>query len=122
MARIAVINDDTTFLSLMHSLLQEKDWDTVILKESSKAYEQIKKDPPDLIILDVRMESQESGWTVLELIKLDPATNSVPIIVCSAAVDDLRSREPWLTHHGIMTLPKPFDIDDLYRRVEAALG
>jgi DNA-binding response OmpR family regulator len=121
MARIAVINDDTTFLSLMHSLLQEKGWDTVILKESSKAYEQIKKDPPDLIILDIRMESQESGWTVLELIKLDPATNSVPIIVCSAAVDDLRSREPWLMHHGIVTLPKPFDIDDLYRRVEAAL-
>jgi response regulator RpfG family c-di-GMP phosphodiesterase len=58
----------------------------------------------------------------LEIIKLDPATSSIPIIVCSAAVDDLRSHEPWLMHHGIVTLAKPFDIDDLYKRVESALG
>jgi DNA-binding response OmpR family regulator len=67
------------------------------------------------------MESPEAGWSILELLKLDPATNSIPVIVCSAAIDDLRSREPWLAHHGIVTLPKPFDIDDLYKRVEAAL-
>jgi DNA-binding response OmpR family regulator len=121
MVRIAVVNDDTTFLSLMSALLAERGWMMMEVRESGNAYTKLKEEQPDLVILDIRMGSPEAGWNILELLKLDPATSSIPVIVCSAALDDLRSREPWLAHHGIITLPKPFDIDDLYRRVEAAL-
>jgi CheY-like chemotaxis protein len=122
MVRITVVNDDTAFLSLMSEVLAERGWETREVRESGDAYEVLKKEQPDLVILDIRMDHQESGWTVLELLKLDPSTRAIPVIICSAAMDDLRAKESWLNEHGIAILPKPFDIDDLYGRVEALLG
>jgi DNA-binding response OmpR family regulator len=119
--RIAVVNDDTTFLSLVEELLADNGWEAFTLRESKTAFKMIKDDPPDLVMLDIRMGSPEAGWTIIELLKLDPATADVPIIVCSAALDDLRSKEEWLRQHNILTLPKPFDLDDLYRTVEEGL-
>jgi len=83
---------------------------------------QLRADLPDLIILDIRMETPESGWNLVELLALDRITHHVPVIVCSAAIQDLRSHEEWLNNHGIAVLPKPFDIDELYACVEKALN
>lgn len=122
MTRIAVINDDTDFLTLMGELLEDRGWTAIIHREGEDAYRLLKQDFPDLIILDIRMGNPEQGWKILELVTLDPETNAIPVIVCSAAIDDLRSKQDWLNEHGISVLPKPFDIDDLYREVEAMLA
>ncbi len=121
MTRIAVVNDDTIFLDMMAAVLEDHDWDTQICREGRNAFGELRANPPDLIILDIRMETPETGWTLLELLSLDPITSRLPIIVCSAALLDLRSHEDWLNKHGIEVLPKPFDIDELYERVEKAL-
>ena len=122
MTRIAVVNDDTTFLDMMAAVLQERGWHTDIYRESRNAFGSLQANPPDLIILDIRMESPETGWTLLELITLDRGLRSIPVIVCSAALLDLRAHEPLLKQYGIAVLPKPFDIATLYAEVESALG
>jgi len=119
--KVAVINNDTDFLSLMNDLLNSSGWDTIVCRESNLAVGMVKADKPDIVVLDVRMETPESGWNVLELLKLDPDTRHLPIVVCSAAVGDLREREEWLRGHGVQTLPKPFDIDDLFAAINTAL-
>jgi two-component system, cell cycle response regulator len=121
MRRIAVVNDDTVFLEMMASVLAEQGYETEIYRETDGAFESLQRSRPDLIILDIRMERPENGWTLLELLILDRVTSTVPVIVCSAAVVDLREREDWLAAHGIAILPKPFDIKDLYQQVELAL-
>ena len=122
MTKIAVVNDDTVFLDMMAAVLSDAGWDTVICRESSRAFEELKREQPDLIILDIRMESPESGWTLLELLTLDRQMATTPIIVCSAAIYDLRAHQEWLSEHGIAVLPKPFDIEHLLANVEQALG
>ena len=57
----------------------------------------------------------------LELLTLDATTSSIPVIVCSAAILDLRAHESMLKKYGIAVLPKPFDIATLYGHVEEAL-
>ncbi len=121
MTRIAVVNDDTVFLEMMAAVLTEKGWDTKIYREQGNAFSGLQQDPPDLIILDVRMGSPEAGWTLLELFTLDRTLSEIPVIVCSAALHDLRAHEAWLNQNGIAVLPKPFNIDQLYEKVEAAL-
>lgn len=121
MTRIAVVNDDTVFLDMMAAVLKEGGWDTDVYRESDRAFTALRRNPPDLIILDIRMESPESGWTILELLTLDPVTSHIPVIVCSAAILDLRSHERWLNEHGIAVLPKPFDLEQLYTEVRSAL-
>lgn len=121
-ARIALINDDTVFLGLMQELLETiEGYQVTICREGDQAYEFVKQQQPDLVILDIRMGGEETGWTVLELLTLDPATRPIPLIVCSAAIRDLQDHEPLLKQYGIDVLPKPFDLDALLENVEAAL-
>ena len=121
--RIALINDDTSFLELMHDLLEHSEGcEVLICKESDNAYAFVKEQRPDLVILDIRMGSEETGWKILELLTLDPETHPIPVIVCSAAIGELREHEPLLHKYGVGVLPKPFDLDALLEKVELALG
>ena len=120
--RVAVINDDTAFLELMHALLLEEGYEAHCYKEGAAAYEQVRALDPAVIILDVRMGNPETGWQVLELLKLDRALSKKPIIVCSAAVSELQAHAPYLQSKGCMILAKPFDLDDLLGLLAQAVG
>jgi CheY-like chemotaxis protein len=96
MTKIAVVNDDTVFLDMMAAVLAEGGWETVVFRDSSGAFDELKRERPDLIILDIRMETPESGWTLLELLTLDREMATIPMIVCSAAIHDLHAHEEWL--------------------------
>jgi two-component system sensor histidine kinase VicK len=122
-ARIAVINDDTAFLSLMQDLLREEgNYDVLICKEWDSAYQFVKTEQPDLLILDIRIGGEENGWTILNLLTLDPETRSMPKIVCSAAIQSLHEHQPMLTKFGIRALSKPFDLDTLLETIERKIG
>jgi CheY-like chemotaxis protein len=94
----------------------------LICREWDDAYGFIKEQRPRLVILDIRMGGEERGWTILNLLTLDPATRPIPIIVCSAAVQSLHEHQPWLDKFGICALPKPFDLDMLLEMVHRVLG
>jgi DNA-binding response OmpR family regulator len=122
-ARIAVINDDTAFLDLMEELLErEEGYDVGVCREAGNAYGFVKEQLPDLVILDIRVGHEESGWTILELLTLDPVTRPIPVIVCSAALHSLAEHQPLLEQYGCEVLAKPFDLDALLAKIEAALG
>ncbi len=122
-ARIAVINDDTAFLSLMEELLeQDEGYDVVVCREAGNSYQFVKDQHPDLVILDIRVGHEENGWQILELLTLDPATRPIPVIVCSAALHSLAEHQPLLEQYGCDMLAKPFDLDALVAKVQAALG
>jgi CheY-like chemotaxis protein len=118
-ARVAVVNDDTAFLDLMHELLeQEENYEVLICREWDNAYQFIREQLPDLIIQDIRIGGEEHGWTILNLLTLDPRTRPIPVIVCSAAIQSLHEHQEWLNQYGIRALPKPFDLDTLLGAVE----
>jgi DNA-binding NtrC family response regulator len=122
-ARIAVINDDTDFLDLMRDLLQEEeDFEVLICKEWDHAYQFVKDEQPDLVIQDIRIGGEEHGWTILNLLTLDPATRPIPMIVCSAAIYSLHEHQEMLSKFGIHALPKPFDLDNLLQTIEDSLA
>jgi CheY-like chemotaxis protein len=124
--RLAVVDDDTTFLQLMHDLLEEdENFEVLIHREWDNAYDFVKEQRPDLVILDIRIGGEERGWTILNLLTLDPVTRPIPVIVCSAAIQSLHTHQPWLDQFGICALPKPFDLDmllDMVNRVLPADG
>jgi CheY-like chemotaxis protein len=121
--RVAVIDDDTDFLQLMHDLLEEEEGlDVLIHREWDKAYEFVKAERPDLVILDIRLGGEELGWAILNLLTLDPITRPIPVIVCSAAIQSLHEQQPWLDKFGICALPKPFDLEMLLEMVDRVLA
>jgi CheY-like chemotaxis protein len=120
--RVVVINDDTDFLTLMSELLTELgEYDVEICREGDRAYQFVRDQMPDLVILDIRIEGQEAGWAILECLTLDPQTKPIPLIVCSAAIRELHEHEDLFERYGIDVLSKPFDLDTLLEKVAAAL-
>ncbi len=122
MARIAVINDDTAFLQLMLDLLTDVGYDVTLHKEGAAAHQQVRQESPDLIVLDIRLERPDSGWMVLEMIRLDPTTKHIPVIVCSADSQQLQTKQSMLQDQGCQTLEKPFDLDKLLDLVAEQIG
>ncbi|HEX5501418.1 MAG TPA: response regulator [Thermomicrobiales bacterium] len=119
---IAVMNDDTAFLALMHELLTGEGYRCLICHEGDRVYPLIKERRPDLVLLDVRMGNPEAGWTVLELLRLAPATTRIPVIVCSADTPFLRAKEGALRALRCDILEKPFDLEMLLAKLAAVLG
>jgi CheY-like chemotaxis protein len=119
---IAVVNDETTFIDMVCDLLEEEGYQTVCYFSEQGGYEGICESKPDLVILDLRMEHPESGWNVLELMKLDPATAAIPVILSSADGHFLRNNAQRLTDKGCDILEKPFHLDELLGKVERAIG
>lgn len=110
---IAVVNDDTTFLKLMHDLLTDEGYQVVLHIEGGSAYQHVKQEMPDLVILDIRVEHPEPGWVTLDLIRLDPVTTRIPVLVCSADTRQLREKAARLREMRCDTIEKPFDLDNL---------
>ncbi len=119
---IAVVNDDTEFIGLMHDLLVEEDYRVSNHLVAGNAYRELLAVRPDLIVLDIRMETPEAGWQLLELLRLNPATTEIPAIVCSADAPFLRAKHEHLRTQGYDTLEKPFDIVTLLEKVKTALA
>jgi len=115
---IAVINDDTEFLELMRRLLQDQaGFEVLICREWDDARAFVKQHRPALVVLDSRMGAEERGWSILNLLTLDPETRPIPVIVCSAAIQSLHQHQRLLTRYGICALPKPFDLPTLLETV-----
>jgi CheY-like chemotaxis protein len=68
------------------------------------------------------MERPDSGWALLEMIRLHPATKDMPVIVCSADAWGLCQREGHLRRHGCEVLPKPFGLEELLDLLRCVVG
>lgn len=122
MPLIAVVDDDPAYLKMMNELLRDEGYRTLIHREGTGAHAEIADAQPDLVILDIRMESPGAGWTVLDMLRLEPRTCDIPVVVCSADVSTLRDKEKMLSRQGCAVLEKPFDLDTLLRLVREKVG
>src|SRR4051794_34077682 len=95
-----VVNRDPVFLELMEMLLKDEGMEVLTYKESHYAYSAIEKEQPDVVILDIRLEHPEGGWNLLQLIRLNPKTHEIPVIVASADTRFLRAKEAQLQQKG----------------------
>jgi CheY-like chemotaxis protein len=110
------------FLSLMEELLGEGGYNTYIEKEGDKAYASIVKHKPDLVVLDIRLNNPEAGFKVIELVRLNPETTHIPMIICSTVTQLIRDNEMRLREKNCDVLLKPFHLEELLTKVQAMLG
>jgi CheY-like chemotaxis protein len=80
---ILVVDDNRGNLELLEAYLEDLDCRTVPAYDGPEALEIVKKDKPDLILLDIMMPKM-SGFEVCRRVKNDPATNHIPVIMVTA--------------------------------------
>ena len=117
---LLVMNDAQEILDLLLHLLEDEGY-RVSTARIVLDLERVQGLAPDLIVLDVLFEKQETGWQFLSMTRLDPHLRRVPIVLCTAAAKPVREMEGHLATQNVGVVLKPFDVDQLLREVEARL-
>jgi DNA-binding response OmpR family regulator len=120
---IAVVNHEATFLRLMDDLLRSEGYETLTIPDGGSAYEVLKRDQPVLVIIDTWLGARDQGLDLIQLLKLDAETASIPILVVSS--DDKERITEKLANpsgDGIELLFKPFEPEDLITAIKNILN
>ena len=77
--KVVVVNGNTEVLGMLESVLDAGRYDMVFVEPGDRAYSQIRKVIPDLVILCTRIEELD-GFQLLTMLKLDPETRDIPVL------------------------------------------
>jgi two-component system, OmpR family, phosphate regulon response regulator PhoB len=127
--RVLVVDDDPDVRLFSQTVLEENGYIPVLATNGEEGEESVKKEKPDLIILDVLMP-RESGIRLYRKLKTNKKFKDIPIIMLSGIAEKsfLRSQKV-LTEFGGDPVPepeayleKPVDGDMLADTIKKVLG
>ncbi len=119
MKKIMVIEDDHAILELLGTVLMEAGYQPVLLDTSTQVPEKVRRERPDLILLDILLQPKH-GMEVLS--SLTETQTHPPVIMMSAAIRGVREMGRIARELGACDfIEKPFDISDLLSRIETIL-
>ncbi len=87
MAKILVVDDDPDFVEVTRIVLESNGYDVVSASDGDEAIEQMKKESPNLVLLDIMMSQPLDGVEVSRKMLDDEEMRKVPIIVVSSITD-----------------------------------
>lgn len=119
---ILAINDSQEILDLIRELLEEEGYRVTTRTAALPTPDEIAALQPDVVILDYIWETRDSGWRLLLLLRDDPRTSDLPLILCTGAIQQLEPVRDELPAMNVTLVLKPFDIEDLVHTVAEALG
>lgn len=115
--RILLIDDEKDFCILVKKNLELiTDYEVYVATDGIQGISQAKRVRPDLILLDIMMPGID-GFKVLERLKKDKRTNSIPVVMLSAKVDDTSKVEAAQLYNEDY-LTKPIEAQDLKAKIE----
>ncbi len=121
MSKILLVEDDESNRDMLSRRLIRKDYVVVLAVNGQEGVDKASSDWPDLILMDMNMPEMD-GLEAVRLIKKNPATADIPIIILSAhampsyvakAKDFINGCDDYDT--------KPVDMDRLVGKIEALL-
>jgi len=113
---ILVVDDEQRIIDLAQMYLEQEGYSVDSATDGSVAYNQIREDEPDLIVLDLMLP----GMDGLEICRRVRADSDVPIIMLTARSDDI-DKIVGLELGADDYLTKPFNPRELVARVKAIL-
>src|SRR5438045_5736393 len=85
--KVVIVNGSAEILKLLETVLDAGHYDVVFVEPSARAYSQIKRVQPNLVILCVNIEDLD-GIQVLSMLKLDADTRDIPVLTYTTNNED----------------------------------
>jgi signal transduction histidine kinase/DNA-binding response OmpR family regulator len=115
--RVLVVDDDANIRELLTQELTEAGYEVNVAGDGREALDVVRRDRPDLIVLDVMMPEM-NGFDVAAVLKNDPQTMDIPIVILSIVQDRERGFRIGVDRY----LTKPIDTEVLFREIGALIG
>ena len=124
MAKILVVDDDRDFIKITRMILQANDYEIVTAANGEQGLKAMRREKPDLVILDVMMSYVLDGIDVRRTMAEDRDLKDIPVIMATSLTaaktqgalptDEYVPASEWIH--------KPIDPDALLDRVKKSLG
>lgn len=84
MAKILVVDDDPDFVLINRTILEAEGYEVFEAHSGGEALEMMRRNRPDLVLLDVMMSTTLEGVDVSKEIESDPNLKDVPVVMISS--------------------------------------
>jgi two-component system alkaline phosphatase synthesis response regulator PhoP len=121
---ILVVDDDPDLVESITMKMESENFRVTKAYDGVEAWDRIKEDRPDLIILDVMMP-RKNGYELCDELKKDDQYKDIVVVLLTAVGDAVTTTK--YTHFGGKTtladdfIPKPIDLDRLMEIVKENL-
>lgn len=123
-ANILIVDDDPDVREAVKIILETQPYELIFASNGEECLEQVKKNTPDLIILDLLMPKKD-GFEVIKELREHPSYPRIPILVLTAVKKEAAGRRYELETALRMDvddyIEKPIQPDDLIDRVKRIL-
>ncbi len=114
---ILVVEDSPSELELISHFLNESGYKVIKATGGIEALEKLELERPDAIITDVVMPGM-SGFELCRSLKKNPATQKVPIVICSSKNQEIDRL--WAMRQGANAyVTKPYTREELLRTIKS---
>ncbi len=122
--KIFLVDDDADFVELNRMLLEDKGLTVFTASSASECREKVLDIMPDVIVLDVMMETEKAGIEAARWLREQEATKDIPIIMLTAVNQEYPFQfgpdEIWLPVDEF--IEKPFPPERLLAEVRSKLS
>jgi len=117
--KVLIVDDEPNVRRLLHTILG-KTFDVLEAEDGRQAIEITNSQKPDVVLMDMMMPKMD-GLTACHMIKNDPATKSIPVIMVTAIGFELNVKlSQQMGASGYVT--KPFSSEDLLGKITQVLA
>ncbi len=118
-AKILVVDDEVDNVRLLEALLLRRGFEVVKARNGAEALQQVDREQPDLILLDVMMPIMD-GFEVCKILKDNPETRLIPVVIMTA-LGQVEDRVKGIEAGADDFLTKPVHRDELLARIHTSL-
>jgi CheY-like chemotaxis protein len=111
-SRILVIDDDVELTTTVKTVLESRGYIVNTANDRASGMEKAKTENPDLILLDVMMETHQDGFEMARELKKDPQSKDTPILMLTAIKEEsgvdfksVAGDPSWLPVDGFLDKP-----------------
>jgi two-component system, NtrC family, nitrogen regulation response regulator NtrX len=117
--KILIVDDEKDIRDSLSGILQDEGFEIITAKNDKKCFEQISKEKPDVVILDIWLEGSElNGIEILERVHKDKA--DLPVVMITGH-GDIKTAIKATKLGAYDFLEKPFNFDKLVLIIERAI-
>lgn len=121
--KILIVDDEPEFVDVVQTVLEGSGYNVVTAGSGEEGKETALEEEPDLIILDVMMETDKAGFDAARWLRSEETTERIPIVMLTA----VNQKYPFGFDGDDIWLPvdkfleKPVSPDELLEEVEDSL-
>lgn len=119
--KILVADDEDDIREIMAKKIAQEKYEVITAKDGEEAWDKIKKDSPDVILLDLNMPKLD-GMEVLKKLRQEPPSAKWQPVVIISARNEVEDIHKGLAMEADHYLTKPCHIGEVLKAIQLMIG